>query len=62
MCTSTPSIQPPPPPVQSQKMPDTMSSRRKSNKAGVGAGSLLTGPSGIANNAVMTGGTTLLGG
>ena len=62
MCTSTPSIPPPPPPPQEQKQPDTMNTRRKNNKVGVGAGTLLTSPSGVASNLLNTGGSTLLGG
>lgn len=65
MCTSTPNIPPPPPPpppVQEQKQPDTMSTRRKNNKVGVGAGTLLTSPSGVASNSLNVGGNTLLGG
>lgn len=39
-----------------------MSARRKNTKVGVGAGTLLTGPSGVANAALNTGSNTLLGG
>lgn len=60
---SKPSIPPPPPPVQEVKQPDTLAARRKGGKqVGMGAGTLLTGPSGVANNALTTGGSTLLGG
>ena len=39
-----------------------MNARRKNSKVGVGAGTLLTSPSGVASNALNTGGSTLLGG
>lgn len=62
MCMSKPKIPPPPPPPQEQKLPDTMSSRRSTRKAGYGPSTLLTGPSGIASGGLNTGGSTLLGG
>ena len=62
MCMSKPNIPPPPPPPQELKQPDTMAARRKGKQVGIGAGTLLTGPSGVANNALTTGGSTLLGG
>jgi len=52
----------PPPPPQEAKLPDSMNQRRKQRPTGMGGGTLLTGPSGIANNALNTGGSTLLGG
>lgn len=61
MCMSTPSMPAPPPPPQDVKQPDTMSERRKVRPA-AGAGTLLTGPSGVANTSLNTGGSTLLGG
>lgn len=65
MCMSSPKIPPPPPPPpppQDVKAPDTMAATRKGKQVGMGAGTLLTGPSGVANNALTTGGSTLLGG
>lgn len=62
MCLSAPDIPPPPPPPQEAKQPDTLAERRKQRKVGMGGGSLLTGPSGIATAAQNTGGATLLGG
>jgi hypothetical protein len=38
-----------------------MATRRKARPV-AGAGTLLTGPSGVANNMLSTGGSTLLGG
>lgn len=61
MCTSTPKIPPPPPPPQEQKAPDTVNARRRRGN-GMQSGTLLTSPSGVAGNALNTGGTTLLGG
>lgn len=63
MCTSSPNIPPPPPPPQEIKQPETaqLMDRSKRNRAGMIGGSLLTGPSGVANNALTTGRTTLLG-
>jgi hypothetical protein len=64
MCMSTPKIPTPPPPPQQQelKLADSMNARRKNRNGGMGGGTLLTGPSGVANNALNTGGNTLLGG
>lgn len=62
MCMSSPDIPAPPPPPQEAKAPDAMSERRKVRKVGMGGGSLLTGPSGVATSAQNTGGATLLGG
>lgn len=61
MCMSSPSIPAPPPPPQEVKQPDTMAERRKVRPQ-AGAGTLLTGPSGVAKTALNTGGSTLLGG
>lgn len=61
MCMSTPSVPPPPPPPQDVKQPDTINARKKVRPA-AGAGTLLTGPSGVANTSLNTGGSTLLGG
>jgi hypothetical protein len=62
MCLSKPNIPAPPPPPQESKTPDTMNQRRKQRQAGMGGGTLLTGPSGIAASSMNTGGSTLLGG
>ena len=62
MCLSSPDIPAPPPPPQDVKQPDTMTERRKARKVGMGGGSLLTGPSGVATASQNTGGSTLLGG
>ena len=51
-----------PPPPQNEKDPDTMATRRRNRKVGVGAGTLLTGPSGLTSGALNTAGRTLLGG
>jgi hypothetical protein len=67
MCMSTPSVPPPPPPPQEIKQPDNAAKpadmmRQRRNSAAMGAGSLLTGPTGIAASALNTGKSTLLGG
>ena len=62
MCTSTPKMPAPPPPPQEQKAPDTVNARRRTRSNTPQAGTLLTGPSGVAGNTMNTGGTTLLGG
>jgi hypothetical protein len=65
VCLSKPNIPAPvaPPPVQETKLPDTLNAKRRTAKAvGMGGGTLLTGPSGIASSALNTGGSTLLGG
>jgi hypothetical protein len=61
MC-STPDIPPPPPPPQDAKQADPMQARRGKRKTPMGGGSLLTGPSGVAQGASNLGGSTLLGG
>jgi len=63
MCMSSPSMPDPPPPLQESKPADTINAaaRRKAGLANAG-GTLLTGPSGIANAANnLGGGSTLLG-
>jgi hypothetical protein len=61
MCMSTPKMPAPPPPPQEIKQPGTMADRRKVRPQ-AGAGTLLTGPSGVAGSTLNTGGSTLLGG
>lgn len=62
MCMSSPSIPAPAPPPQESKAPDTMSAQRSKRKqGGMGGGTMLTGPSGVASGALTTGGNTLLG-
>lgn len=64
MCMSSPDIPPPPPPPQEVKQPDqaTMNTNARRNRAGsMMGGSLLTGPSGVAQGALTTGRTSLLG-
>ncbi len=64
MCMSSPNIPPPPPPPQEIKQPDQaqMSANMRRNRAGaMMGGSLLTGPSGVAQGALTTGKTSLLG-
>lgn len=64
MCMSSPNIPPPPPPPQEIKQPDQaqMSANMRRNRAGsTMGGSLLTGPSGVAQGALTTGKTSLLG-
>ena len=63
MCLSKPNIPPPPPPPQEVKQPDTVNLRdsARRNRSGMAGGSLLTGPSGIAQGALPTGKATLLG-
>jgi hypothetical protein len=60
---SSPDIPPPPPPPQEVKQPDSanVTDKAKRNRAGIVGGSLLTGPSGVATNAMTTGKSTLLG-
>ena len=64
MCMSSPNIPAPPPPVQDIKQPDSAAllDKGKKNRAGIVGGSLLTGPSGVAQGAMTTGKTSLLGG
>lgn len=60
MCFSSPKIPPPPAPPQEVKMPETSQLQRgRRQAAGMAGGTLLTGPSGIAN--LPTGSNTLLG-
>lgn len=61
MCLSTPNIPAPPPPPQDAKAPDSMGARRNARRPGQ-AGTLLTGPAGVASGSMNTGGSTLLGG
>lgn len=61
MCVSTPKMPAPTPPPQEVKQPDTLAARKKVRPA-AGAGTLLTGPSGVATSTMNTGGSTLLGG
>lgn len=64
MCLSkSPDIPAPPPPPQEIKQPDTgaMMDKSKRNRAGMASGSLLTGPSGVAQGALNTSKTSLLG-
>ena len=62
---SAPSAPAPPPPPQAPQDPnlsDLSAARSARQKAaGQAAGTLLTGPSGIDNNQLNTGGTSLLG-
>lgn len=62
MCMSKPNIPAPPPPPQEMKQADTVNQRRAARKVGMGGGTLLTGPSGVTQQGVNLGGTTLLGG
>lgn len=63
MCMSSPKIPPPPPPPQEVKQPDSMAMRRRQRQAaGMGGGTMLTGPSGVAAGSLNTGGASLLGG
>lgn len=62
MC-STPDIPAPPPPPQESKAPDTLSAQRSKRKqGGMGGGTMLTGPTGVASGSLNTAGNTLLGG
>ena len=64
MCLSTPKI-PEPQQPQAVKQPEATAlaqSARKNRTGGMMGGSLLTGPSGVANSAASTGKTSLLGG
>lgn len=63
MCLAKPNIPPPPPPPQEIKQPDSSNLRdsARRNRSGMAGGSLLTGPSGIAQGALPTGKATLLG-
>lgn len=63
MCMS-PDIPPPPPPPQDVKQPDSVNLRdsaRRNRAGGMATSSLLTGPSGVAQGALTTGKTSLLG-
>lgn len=68
MCMSKPSIPappPPPPPPQEAKAADMNTFRKKqgSNDSPIAGGTLLTGPSGVANSGLnVGGGSSLLGG
>ena len=54
----------PPPDTQAEKAADINAVRRKKDQAGsaIAGGTLLTGPSGVANSGITTGGGSLLGG
>lgn len=62
MCTS-PDVPTPPPPPQEVKQPDSRNLRDNAarNRSAMLGGSLLTGPSGVAQGALTTGKATLLG-
>ncbi len=64
MCLSTPSVPKTGPPPQAAKEPDTLAERKKRQTATqkAGGGSILTGPSGVSNQSLNTGGSTILGG
>jgi hypothetical protein len=62
MCLSTPKMPAAAPPPQEAKQPDTMAQRRRAKPAGMGGGTLLTSPSGVASSGLNLGGSTLLGG
>lgn len=62
MCTSTPKMPAPTPPPQEVKQPDSMATRRRRQQTGMGGGTLLTGPSGVASSGLNLGGSTVLGG
>jgi hypothetical protein len=64
MCLSKPTI-PTPDVPQEVKQPDSAAlaaNAKKNRTGGMAGGSLLTGPSGVANAAASTGKTSLLGG
>ena len=61
MCMSTPDVPAPPPPPQDAKTPDSTALRRQARRNGMQAGTVLTGPSGVAAGGLNTGGSTLLG-
>jgi hypothetical protein len=63
VCLSKPNL-PTPQTPQEVKQPDSaaLMSNAKKNRTGMTGGSLLTGPSGVANAAASTGKTSLLGG
>lgn len=63
MCVS-PKMPAPTPPPQEAKAADPMQARRTNRKSPMAAagGSLLTGPSGVAQGTTNLGGSTLLGG
>lgn len=56
-----PAPSPPPPPPQAAKAPDMNAVRKAGGSSPLAGGSLLTGPSGIAANALNTGSKSLLG-
>jgi hypothetical protein len=63
MCTSTPKMPAPAPPPQEVKQPDAIGTRRRTQqKYGMGAGTMLTSPSGVASGGPNLGSSTLLGG
>lgn len=62
MCLSTPKMPAAAPPPQEAKQPDTMNQRRAKKPMGMGAGTMLTGPSGVASSGLNLGGSTVLGG
>ena len=68
MCMSAPKITTPaavtPPATQEEKAPDINAVRKKQDtgNSAIAGGTLLTGPSGIENNQLNTGRTSLLGG
>lgn len=65
MCSSPkpPAPPAPPPPPQETKSADLNTVRRKrSEPSGMAGGTLLTGPSGVDNSMLSTGGGSLLGG
>lgn len=64
MCMSSPSVPAPPPPPQEVKQPDSTALRAsatRSRASGMASGSLLTGPSGVAQSALTTSKASLLG-
>lgn len=62
MAPKMPAAPEPPPATQEAKPADTMQARRAKRATPMGGGSLLTGPSGVAQGASNLGGSTLLGG
>lgn len=64
MCMPTPKIPTPQAPqeVKQPDIADLKDSARRNRTGGMTGGSLLTGPSGVANAAASTGRTSLLGG
>lgn len=62
MCMSSPKTPKTPPATQEVKQPETTMLRRKKTGGMMAGGTLLTGPSGVANASLTTGAPTLLGG